>query len=195
LCSQVVPRGVTRRQSYEAAGTRRECWVLMQRILVALDASPNASAVLDDAIDLAKRLGARILLLRAVGLPAEPLPANGFAAPPTQLVDAFIETAKRDLAELASRIPAHLFEGATAEVGVPWDAICSHARDHDVDLIVIGSHDYRLIDRILGTTAAKVVNHADRPVLVVRPKGSIRREAVATEKSDQLESRAGGTLG
>jgi nucleotide-binding universal stress UspA family protein len=37
-------------------------------------------------------------------------------------------------------------------------------------MIVIGSHDYRLIDRIIGTTAAKVVNHADRPVLVVRPR-------------------------
>ena len=51
-----------------------------------------------------------------------------------------------------------------------WDAICSHALEHDVDVIVIGSHDYRFLDRIVGTTAAKVVNHADRPVLVVRPK-------------------------
>jgi len=141
------------------------------RILVAVDASPNATAVLDAGVDLAKRLGARIRLLRAVRPPAEPLPANGFAGPPTQLVDSFVVTAKRDLSELAATVPPELLEGATAEVGVAWDAICSHARDHDVDMIVIGSHDYRLIDRILGTTAAKVVNHADRPVLVVRPKG------------------------
>ena len=38
------------------------------------------------------------------------------------------------------------------------------------DLIVIGSHGYGAIDRVLGTTAAKVVNHADRTVLVVREK-------------------------
>jgi nucleotide-binding universal stress UspA family protein len=37
-----------------------------------------------------------------------------------------------------------------------------------VDLIVIGSHGYDALDRLLGTTAAKVVNHADRSVLVVR---------------------------
>jgi nucleotide-binding universal stress UspA family protein len=43
---------------------------------------------------------------------------------------------------------------------------------HDVDLIVIGSHGYGALDHVLGTTAAKVVNHADRSVLVVRPKGS-----------------------
>jgi nucleotide-binding universal stress UspA family protein len=167
----------------------------MKRILVALDASPNALAVLDAGIDLAKRLEARILLLRAVRIPLEPLPANGFAAPPTQLVDAFVVTAKRDLAELASRVPPHLLEGATAEVGVAWDAICSHARDHDVDLIVIGSHDYRLIDRILGTTAAKVVNHADRPVLVVRPKGHAAAPAAVVDSErrmiDQSEENFG----
>lgn len=34
--------------------------------------------------------------------------------------------------------------------------------------IVIGSHGHGGIDRVLGTTAAKLVNHADRNVLVVR---------------------------
>jgi nucleotide-binding universal stress UspA family protein len=142
----------------------------MKRILVAVDASPNAPAVLDAGLQLARQMDAKILLLRAVAMPAEPLTATSFAAPPTLVVDGFILSAKRDLAELASVVPAEILESATAEVGVAWDAICSHAREHDVDVIVIGSHDYRFLDRIVGTTAAKVVNHADRPVLVVRPK-------------------------
>ena len=169
----------------------------MKRILVAVDASPNATVVLDAGVDLARRLGARIRLLRAVRLPAEPLPANGFAGPPTQLIDAFIVTAKRDLSELAATVPAELLEGATVEVGVAWDAICSHARDHDVDMIVIGSHDYRLIDRILGTTAAKVVNHADRPVLVVRPKGGRALRAAGGVEDDDIgvQSSNFGSLG
>jgi nucleotide-binding universal stress UspA family protein len=141
----------------------------MKRILVALDASPRAPAVLAAAVDLAQTMNAKILLLRAVGMPPE-LPGSGFAVPPTQVVDGIMLTAKRDLVELSSAVPQDLFEGATTEVGVPWDAICSVARAHDVDMIVIGSHGYRLLDRIIGTTAAKVVNHADRSVLVVRPK-------------------------
>ncbi|HVU00723.1 MAG TPA: universal stress protein [Polyangiaceae bacterium] len=32
----------------------------------------------------------------------------------------------------------------------------------------MGSHGYGTLDRVLGTTAAKVVNHAARSVLVVR---------------------------
>lgn len=143
----------------------------MKRILVAVDASPRASAVLEAGIELARTTGAKILLLRAVGLPPD-LPANAWTTPPTQVVDGFMLTAKRDLAEMSKHVPTELFEGATAEVGVAWDAICSVAREHDVDMIVIGSHGYRLLDRLVGTTAAKVVNHADRPVLVVRPKAA-----------------------
>ncbi|MDB5220363.1 MAG: Universal stress protein UspA [Myxococcaceae bacterium] len=142
----------------------------MKRILVAVDASPCAPSVIEAGIELARSSGAKLLLLRAVGLPPEPLPLNGFAVPPTQVVDSMLLTAKRDLAELSRTIPMELFDGATTQIGVAWDAICTFAREHDVDMIVIGSHGYRFIDRIIGTTAAKVVNHADRPVLVVRQK-------------------------
>jgi nucleotide-binding universal stress UspA family protein len=179
-----------------AGGMRREWMGPMQRILVALDASPNASAVLDAGIDLARQSASRLLLLRVVAMPPEPLLANGFASPPTELVDSFITTAKHDLADLAQRVPDGMLEGATAQVGVAWEAICSHAREHDVDLIVIGSHDYRLIDRILGTTAAKVVNHADRPVLVVRPKHGAAPRGVGQKRpekpSDALRGVADG---
>ena len=50
----------------------------------------------------------------------------------------------------------------------PWDAICAAAIAEDVDAIVIGSHGYDVLDRLTGTTAAKVVNHADRTVIVIR---------------------------
>jgi nucleotide-binding universal stress UspA family protein len=53
-------------------------------------------------------------------------------------------------------------------MGSPWDAIVRVAREEDVDAIMIGSHGYEVLDRIIGTTAAKVVNHADRTVIVVR---------------------------
>ena len=157
------------------------------RILVAVDASPNASAVLDAGIDLAKRLR-RSHPPPSRGRACRPsrCPPTASPAPPTQLVDSFVVTAKRDLSELAATVPPELLEGATAEVGVAWDAICSNARDHDVDMIVIGSHDYRFIDRILGTTAAKVVNHADRPVLVVRPKGGRAAHAAPAVEDDDV---------
>ena len=152
----------------------------MKCILVALDSSPRAIDVLVTAVALARSTGGKLRLLRAVGLPPE-LPANVWAMPQSQIVETFLATAKRELELLAREVPPELLHGATAQVGVPWDAICSYAREHDVDLIVIGSHGYGTLDRLLGTTAAKVVNHADRPVLVVRPKGSRKNEEAAAE--------------
>lgn len=139
----------------------------MKRILVALDSSSRAKAVLAAAIDLAERTGGRIRLFRTVALPAE-LPASIWAVPPGQLLDDFLASARRDLGELARMVPLELLDGSTVQIGVAWDAICAAAREHDADLIVIGSHGYGIFDRIVGTTAAKVVNHADRSVLVVR---------------------------
>lgn len=139
----------------------------MNRILVALDSSPRAAKVLASAIDFARRAGSRIRLFRAVALPAE-LPSNIWAVPPAQLLEDFLSGARRDLEDMATKVPPELFDGVTVQVGVAWDAICAAAREHDVDCIVIGSHGYGFVDRIVGTTAAKVVNHADRSVLVVR---------------------------
>jgi nucleotide-binding universal stress UspA family protein len=50
----------------------------------------------------------------------------------------------------------------------PEDTIVRLGRELDADLIVLGSHGFSGLDHLLGTTAAKVVNHADRNVLVVR---------------------------
>lgn len=141
----------------------------MNRILVAVDSSARARDVLTAAIDLARRTDAKLRLLRVVGLPPE-LPPGVFAAPPTQLVETYLDAAKRDLTDLEQLVPEDLLDGATVQVGVAWDGICSYAKEHDVDMIVIGSHGYGILDRLVGTTAAKVVNHADRSVLVVRSR-------------------------
>ena len=39
-----------------------------------------------------------------------------------------------------------------------------------MDLIVLGSHGYHVLDRILGTTAARVANLAHRNVFVVHDR-------------------------
>jgi universal stress protein F len=139
----------------------------MKRILVGVDSSKRARAVLDAAVDLARRTGAKVRLFRAVGLPPE-LPATLWTMPPNQLLETFLATSRADVADLGKTVPPELYDGATVQIGAAWDAICAAAREHDVDLVVIGSHGYGLLDRVLGTTAAKVVNHCDRSVLVVR---------------------------
>jgi nucleotide-binding universal stress UspA family protein len=141
----------------------------MKRILVCLDGSKRAPQVLEAGADLARRTGAKIRLFRAVGLPPE-LPPTLYSMSPNDLPTILLENAKKDLGDLSREVPSELLDGVLARIGSPWDAICSAAREYDADLIVIGSHGYGGLDRLLGTTAAKVVNHAERSVLVVRSK-------------------------
>lgn len=151
----------------------------MKLILVGLDSSPRAQHVLATALDLARRTGSKVRLLRAVGLPPE-LPSNVWSMPPAQVTEQFLVTARQELDEAAKRISPELLDGCTVQVGVPWDAICNAAKEHDVDLIVIGSHGYGILDRLLGTTAAKVVNHSDRSVLVVKSEDAAESKASAS---------------
>ena len=139
----------------------------MKRLLVALDASDRASKVLEAAARLAELTGGKLILYRAIVVPPE-LPRDVLVATDARLDDILVRNAHGDLQRLAEHVPPPLIERITTALATPWDGICRAAREHDVDLVVIGSHGYGGIDRILGTTAAKVVNHADRNVLVVR---------------------------
>ena len=139
----------------------------MKKLLVGLDGSDHERVVLAAARDLAERLGAKLILFRAVPLPVE-IPANALGVPPTSLGDMLEDMARQHLHELAKQLPPALLDRELVTLGSPWRSICDAAKACEVDLVVIGSHGYGGLDRLLGTTAARVVNHADRSVLVVR---------------------------
>lgn len=140
----------------------------MKKILVCLDASPRAPRVLTAAIDLARRTGARLTLFRSVGVPPEIVQEDVIGIKPSDLMERLVASAKESLARHQAEVSNELLEAAEVKVGTPWSAICETAREVGADLIVIGSHGYGGLDRLLGTTAAKVVNHAECSVLVVR---------------------------
>lgn len=142
----------------------------MKRMLVAIDASPRTPVILDAARDLAGQLGARIVLFRSVGLPTH-VDEEAVAHSKEPLLDQLQHEAEADLARHAAASAPGLVEKSIVHIGIPWESICKTAKDENVDLIVIGSHGYGGLDRLLGTTAAKVVNHADRSVMVLRPRG------------------------
>ncbi|MDB4946805.1 MAG: hypothetical protein JWP97_6339 [Labilithrix sp.] len=139
----------------------------MKRILVCLDGSPRAPFVLETAANVAKSIGAKLSLLHAIGLPTS---IDQEAVAHGESVTAAAEAAARAELSAASAHLGDLVEGQHVRLGVPWDAICHAATELDCDLVVLGSHGYTGIDKILGTTAGKVVNHCDRSVMVVRQK-------------------------
>jgi nucleotide-binding universal stress UspA family protein len=139
---------------------------MIRKILVALDASERAPRVVAAASEIAERFDARMLLFRAVDLPPEFPPAahvEGGDPLPAYLQ----ECARKELRALAAGNPRADLEHPEVVFEQPWRAIVAAADRLDVDLVVIGSHGYHGLDRLLGTTAGKVANHAHRNVLIV----------------------------
>ncbi len=144
-----------------------ELYDTMKRILVALDSSPRAPTVLAAASRLAESADAKLIVFRAVTVPPD-LPSDILVATDRSLEEVLIRNADTDLERMTHDIPPQRIEKRLSVFAIQWDGICRTARDQSADLIVIGSHGYGGLDRLLGTTAGKVVNHADRNVLVVR---------------------------
>jgi nucleotide-binding universal stress UspA family protein len=139
----------------------------VKRILVGLDGSPHERPVLDAAVKLATALGGKLVLFHAVNLPT-PLPSRLLTVTPDEVAALLAKEAEGHLRELALGLELGLVERVQVEVGVPWRAVCEFAKRDEADLVVVGSHGYSGIDHLIGTTAAKIVNHAHCSVLVER---------------------------
>ena len=137
------------------------------KIVVGLDGSERAAGVLAAAAKLAETFGAELLLVRALSVPYD-LPAEALKLSPDKLEGILEARAKLDLEEQTKLLPKTVRTRSIVRPGSPWEILCEVAREASATLIVIGSHGYGGLDRILGTTAARVVNHADRSVFVVR---------------------------
>jgi len=154
---------------------------MIRTILVALDGSTRAPGVYDAAAEIAERFGATLQPLRAISVPPEfPAAAAGSRTDPLPMHMA--EEAAGAIARIVSSVPPRnvLSRSPIVRAGEPWRLIIEVSDEIGADLIVIGSHGYHGLDRLLGTTAARVANVAHRNVLVVHehaePGGAARRE-------------------
>lgn len=140
----------------------------IERIVVGLDDSPRAPDVLRAALAIASRHGAKLFVVRAVGLKST-IPAELLSVRPDE-VPALLQKIERErLGELLASESSSVSMDVAVEIGGAADVICELASRKRADLVIVGSHGYRGLDRLLGTTAERVANTAPCSVLVVRP--------------------------
>jgi nucleotide-binding universal stress UspA family protein len=141
----------------------------VSKIVVGIDGSPRQARVVNAAAELAVRFGAQLILVRVANVPAE-IPAEAWQCAGINPQRFFEQHASPDLAAAAELLPEALRRTARLEtiVATPWQGLCTVAEGCGADLLVIGSHGYGGLDYVLGTTAARVVNHAPCSVFVVR---------------------------
>lgn len=145
------------------------------RILVPVDGSPTSNAGLREALKLAKDLRAKLCLLHVIDeLIVFNTPETGVNIEP--IIEELKRGGKRVL-EAATRVArakgvrpeSNLRESAGVRVS---EVITGQAKRWRADLIVMGTHGRRGVNRMLmGSDAELVVRNASMPVLLV-PAGA-----------------------
>jgi len=150
-----------------------------KNILVAIDGSACGFAALEEACALAKGLDAQLSVVTVCERPPGFADSEfGWQVPEDAYLavhDAETAAAQRLLANASQRIApqgvrysTHLLDAVTA-----YEGILSAAEQFDADLIVMGSHGRRGLQRLLlGSQAAKVLALSRQPLLVVKLDGA-----------------------
>jgi nucleotide-binding universal stress UspA family protein len=142
---------------------------MFKSIVVGTDGSETADIALRRAIELAALTGGKLHVVSAY----EPTPARvGGNKPVAEAaewsvgsdfkVEAVLQRAQAEANAGSIDFEVHAPKGDAA------DSLIAAARDHDADLIVLGSRGMRGARRVLGSVPNKVSHHAPCDVLIVQ---------------------------
>ncbi|WP_138005185.1 universal stress protein [Halalkalirubrum salinum] len=147
---------------------------MYDRILVPTDGSDVAETALNHALDLADRYDAEIHTLYVVDIDSVNLSLG------TEQVDRLKQGHYEEMDEVRDRADAAtgtIANRATAHgidvvehvsAGRPHKLIAEYAENHDIDLIVMGSHGRAGVRRaLLGSVTERTLRSTHVPVLVV----------------------------
>lgn len=143
---------------------------MFTRILVPLDGFARSARALPVAARIARASGARLLLVRAVTVPASyGMVYEGQALKWRSFRDD-MEEARTYLQDLAQSAPLRQLPTDTlVGVGPAAQVIVDAAIERSVDLVVLTSHGRSGLSRwVLGSVASHVAHHAPIPVFILR---------------------------
>ena len=140
-------------------------------ILVPLDGSKRAEAILPHVEELAARFEARVVFLRVV----EPPPIISDSEAPylegfqqqmeemTKQAGLYLETVRGEFREKGIQSALQVTHGPVV------DGILNTAESESADLIAIASHGRSGLSRVFyGSVAVGILHRAERPLLVIR---------------------------
>lgn len=142
---------------------------MFDRILLPTDGSDAVRPAVETALDLAATYDATLAVLFIVDQPVSVSGTGEGFSGLDNLLDALEAEGTHATDAIAARARDSGIETETAvRRGNPHDGILTYANEHDVDLIVMGTHGRTGIKRaLLGSVTEDVVRHSEIPVLTV----------------------------
>ena len=143
---------------------------MYQSILFPTDGSDLSDKAAAAAIELAKSLGAKLIVWAGAEIYTLPVAMQATVDQNLLYAEALNEAQANVDAVIARAAAAGVScEAATSVTDSPWQSIIQAADDHACDLIFMGSHGRRGVAALLlGSQTQKVLTHSSLPVLVYR---------------------------
>jgi len=147
---------------------------MIKKILLPTDFSEGSKNALPYAMELAKQYNASLYLIHVIYDLSQ---ASGLHVPHVNLDQLYLEieaAAKKELERFGLEELRGLNVHREIIRGVPYEEIIKFAEKNQIDLIVIGTHGRKGLEKVFfGSTAEQVVRRAPCAVLTVRlPKKS-----------------------
>jgi nucleotide-binding universal stress UspA family protein len=159
------------------------------KILLAVDGSPCSDAAVEEVSHRPWPDGSSIKVLTTFELPSPPspeawaLPINYFEEMDLALRKQAENVVEGAIDKLRSRLSKTISLDGQILPGSPQSVILDEAEDWGADLIVVGSHGYRALERfLLGSVSQSVVSHAKCSVEVVRCRSAVEQAKDKTKK-------------
>lgn len=142
----------------------------IKSILFPTDFSECSSQALLYAVDIAKRYGSKVYILHVVYDISKVVDQYVSPIAIEEMYKDIIQRAKEEIEKFSYDELTSLTDIERIVItGIPHEEIINFVNKHTIDLIVMGTHGRKGIDRILfGSTAANVVRFVPCPVLTVR---------------------------
>ena len=133
-------------------------------ILFPVDFSEPGKELKKQVESLAGRFSSRVTLLHVVEIPASWYGTCEAACFDVKWLESLKDEATRRLRDYLIKLPEERVQRVVAEGDAAWN-ITEWAREHDVDLIVMGTHGYsKMRGLLLGSVTAKVLHDVSCPV-------------------------------
>jgi nucleotide-binding universal stress UspA family protein len=146
--------------------------IALKNVLVATDFGEAADSALNYGRELAARFGATLHVLHvAQNVFLSALGSENFATLAPAFHQDLVDAARRELDKRLTDVDRSgtSTRGLVLTSSSPAFAIVDYAADHDIDLIVMGTHGRGALGHIvMGNVAERVVRLAPCPVLTVR---------------------------
>ena len=143
----------------------------MKKILIPTDFSKYADEAIEVGAQIAKKNNCEIILIHMLELPGQMNDAiQGETSIPEIML--FKRKAEETLKNIKNRpYLAGIKITEVVRLDSAYHGINNYIKQHDMDLIVMGSHGASGINEILvGSNTEKVVRHSETPVLVIKNK-------------------------